>query len=476
MDLYQQIFFTTLAISFGILHLILFLYNRGFKSNLFFAIFLFLYALNIFFDFQASLASSTEEALFYLRLHRLVMPYNSVFALLFSYYAFQLKIPKHFWFIVAALAITGFFAVLKPIENLNYVQIAQLVVLIEAIRIFNSAFKNKRYDAWIIVSGFMLLFLFSMYDMLLDLNIMNPINNIQNGYQYGFLFLIISVSIYLARDFARVNRIILIKEREAREMEISQKLLEAEDNRKAKELNEARSIQLSLLPNRITNIKNYDICFDMHTASEVGGDYYDYSISENGEITIVIGDATDHGMRAGMMVSIIKSLFLTHANNTDIKDFLNSCSRTIKQMKLKNLYMALMLIKIKDRRLTASSAGIPPLFIYRNKSNTIEEFKIKGMPLGAVDSFPYETIETELDYRDTVLLMTDGLPDLFNKDNESFGNERVKEIFMQNAANTVNEIVRNLFSAGERWRADHKQSDDITLVVFRPNKEKMLVD
>lgn len=473
MDLYQQIFFTTLAISFGILHFIIFLYNRRFKSNLFFAIFLFLYALNIFFDFQASLSGSTEEALFYLRLHRFVMPYNSVFALLFLYYAFEITIPKYFWLIVAGLAITGFFAVLEPIKNFDYVQIAQAAALIEAIRIFISTLKIKKYDAWIIASGFMLLFLFSMYDMLLDLNLMNPINNIENGYPFGFLFLIISASIYLARDFARVNRIILTKELEAREMEIAQKLLEAEDNRKAKELNEARDIQLSLLPNCITNIKNYDICFDMRTASEVGGDYYDYSISESGEITIVVGDATDHGMKAGMMVSIIKSLFLTHVNNTDIKDFLNSCSRTIKQMKLKNLYMALMLIKIKDRRLTASSAGIPPIFIYRRKTNIIEEYKLKGMPLGAVDSFPYETIETELDYGDTVLLMTDGLPELFNKDNESFGYERMKEVFMQNAGGTVSEIVKDLFSAGERWRADHKQNDDITLVAFRPQKGTM---
>ena len=94
---------------------------------------------------------------------------------------------------------------------------------------------------------------------------------------------------------------------------------------------------------------------------QVGGDYYDYFISGSGEISIVIGDATDHGMKAGMMVSIIKGLFLTHINNMEIKKFLNSCSQTIKQMKLKNLYMALMLVKINDRRLEMSSAGIPPL-------------------------------------------------------------------------------------------------------------------
>ena len=471
MDLYQQIFFSTVAISFGILHLILFLYNRRFKSNLFFAIFLFLYALNIFFDFQASMSPSYSEELFFLRLHRAVMPYNSLFVLLFLYYAFETKIPKYFWLITAAIVITGFYAVLDPINNFNYVQIPMVIAILEASRICIFAIKKKKYDAWILTTGFILLSLFSSYDLFMDLGMINPVAGIVNGYPFGFFCLIISASIYLAGDFARANTTILIKEREAKEMEIAQRILEAEDNRKAKELNEARDIQLSLLPNCITSIKNYDICFDMRTASEVGGDYYDYSISESGEITIVIGDATDHGMKAGMMVSIIKSLFLTHVNNTDSKDFLNSCSRTIKQMKLKNLYMALMLIKIKDRRLTASSAGIPPIFIHRRKTNLIEELKLKGMPLGAVDYFPYETIETELDFGDTVLLMTDGLPDLFNKENESFGNERIKEIFAKNAGLSVSKIVKELFSAGDRWRADFKQNDDITLVAVRPKVE-----
>jgi serine phosphatase RsbU (regulator of sigma subunit) len=253
-------------------------------------------------------------------------------------------------------------------------------------------------------------------------------------------------------------------------MEIAQKLLEAEDKRKAKELNEARDLQLSLLPQCITNIKDFDICFDMRTASEVGGDYYDYNISEGGEISLVIGDATDHGMKAGMMVSIIKSLFLTNVNKMGITDFLNNCSQTIKQMKLKNLYMALMLLKLSGNKLTVSSAGIPPLLIYRKKTNMVEEFKIKGMPLGALNSFPYESIETKLELGDTVLLMTDGLPELFNKEKKTFGFEKVKRVFLKCANEPVTDIANELFSAGEEWSLDSKQNDDITFVVFRFSK------
>ena len=123
MDLYQQIFFTTLAIAFGLVHLILFLYNRHLKSNLYFAIFAFLYAANIFFDFQASLATSGREQLFHLRNHRAVMPYNSIFALLFIYSIFDSRIPKQFWFISLGLILTGILSVFDPVDNFKYVQI-----------------------------------------------------------------------------------------------------------------------------------------------------------------------------------------------------------------------------------------------------------------------------------------------------------------------------------------------------------------
>lgn len=397
------------------------------------------------------------------------MPYNSLFALLFLYYAFDFDIPKYFWALVVALVVTGFLAVLKPIEYFIYVQIPILLAIAEAVRILGSAVKKKKNDAWIIATGFILLFVFTSYDLFMDLNLIAGFAGIDNGYPFGFVCLIICASMYLARDFARANKTILTREREAREMEVAQKVLEAEDRRKAKELQEAREVQLSLLPECITDLQDYEFCFEMIPATEVGGDYYDYQVSDDGEISLVIGDATSHGMKAGMMVSIMKSLFLSHVKSMEIREFLNRCSGTIKQMKLKNLFMALMLIKIKGNRLKISSAGIPPLLIYRKEAGEIEEIRIKGMPLGALDSFQYETVETELYAGDTVLMMTDGLLELFNDERESFGSERVKQILQSGAEDgkPVNKIVDSMFAAGKKWRGDTKQNDDITFVSFR---------
>ena len=136
MFLYQQIFFSTVAVSFGILHIIIFLYNRRYKSNLFFALFLFIYSANIFFDYQASLSNTFEEAIIYLRIHRGVVVLNPIFVMLFLYNAFKFKIPRHFWLIAATLIVTGFFAVLDPINNFKYTQYPAIIATLEAIRIF----------------------------------------------------------------------------------------------------------------------------------------------------------------------------------------------------------------------------------------------------------------------------------------------------------------------------------------------------
>jgi serine phosphatase RsbU (regulator of sigma subunit) len=470
MDVYIQIFLSTLALAFGILHFIIYLYSDRQKANLYFALFLIFYALNTFFDYQSSITSSTSIEYTYLRIHRGLFPFTPIFALLFVYSLFKIKFPKQFWFISIALLIFTIPAIIKPVEYFNYVQILLIAVLIESIRVYINIIRAKVEGAIIVSFAFSMLMIFSIYDLLLDFNLLDPIYNIRNGNPFGFLILLFLMSVYLARNFARANKEILTKEREAQKMELSQKLLEVEDKRKSKELNDARELQLSLLPHCANNIGNLEICFDMRTASEVGGDYYDYELSEDGELSIVIGDATDHGMKAGMMVSIVKSLFLARDKNTEIKEFFNNCSKTIKQMKLKNLFMALMVIKIRGENLISSSAGIPPFLVYRKKTKLVEEFKTKGMPLGAVDNFPYQTIEAKLEIGDTVLLMTDGLIELFNGEKVQFGEDRIKEIFKMNALLPVTEIIAKLFSAGEEWVGNNNQNDDITLVAFRLNK------
>ena len=465
-DLYQQIFFTSIAAGFCILHFILYYYNRHLKSNLYFALFLFFYAMVIFFDFQSSLTEYPESWI-YLRFHRGVSPFSSGMILLFSYTIFDHHIPKHFWLIGAGLIVSGLLAALEPMYNFLFLQIFQLIAAGETVRIYTLAIKMRKPGAWYISTGFSFLLLFSLYDLFMDFGWIDAVFDIYNGYPFGFFFLIIFTSAYLAKDYAGIISHIRSQEKEKREVEIRHRILQVEDERKSKELDEARDLQLSMLPKCVPELNDLDVCFDMRPATEVGGDYYDYLIDKDKGLVLAIGDATGHGMRAGIMVSVIKSLFITQAGRLPMTEFFNHCSQTIRQMNFKNLFMSLLLVRIKGHSLSASSAGMPPILIYHAGNGEIEELVTKGMPLGAVESYAYQTVETRIETGDVILLMSDGFPELFNDRGEMFEDFRIKDILKKSGGQRAGDIIRHLLTAGDDWRNGRKLHDDISLVVIK---------
>jgi len=222
-----------------------------------------------------------------------------------------------------------------------------------------------------------------------------------------------------------------------------------------------------MLPKELPQLPNLDIAVYMKTATEVGGDYYDFHVGMDGTLTVVIGDATGHGMKAGTMVTATKSLFSTHAANPDILFTFNEITRCIKQMNIHMLSMCLTIIKIQGNNIVMSAAGMPPALIYRKQDMAVEEIVLKGMPLGAVSDFPYQLKETTINPGDTMLILSDGLPELFKKDKEMFSYERVVQEFSKSAHKSPEEIIEDLKTAGSNWIDNGEPDDDITFVVLK---------
>ena len=130
-------------------------------------------------------------------------------------------------------------------------------------------------------------------------------------------------------------------ELKAQAVEAQALVVQAENERKTKELEEARQLQLSMLPKELPQLPNLDIAVYMKTATEVGGDYYDFHIGIDGTLTVVVGDATGHGMKAGTMVTTTKSLFNVLAPNPNIVDTFHEMTRCLKLMHLEKLSMCM---------------------------------------------------------------------------------------------------------------------------------------
>jgi len=260
---------------------------------------------------------------------------------------------------------------------------------------------------------------------------------------------------------------IATEERVAREMEISQRVLEADNARKTKELEEARALQLSMLPGTVPALPGLEIAVYMKTATEVGGDYYDFAVSPGGTLTVALGDATGHGAKAGTMVVAAKSLFNGFSDTPNLLDIFEKLTDSIKKLNMRSMFMSMLLLRVKERTAVVTSAGMPSPLIYRKATHTVEEVTLKGMPLGAFLDFPYEEKKAELSIGDTIILMSDGFPELFNGQQETLGYSRVKEIIAEAGGKTPQEMIEYFSKTGELWANGKPQDDDITFVVLR---------
>ena len=174
---------------------------------------------------------------------------------------------------------------------------------------------------------------------------------------------------------------------------------------KPKSLKKRGSCSYQCFPNELPNLPHLDIAVYMQTATEVGGDYYDFRVGLNGTLNIALGDATGHGMQAGTLVTIMKGIFTLESESNEVLPFFDKSVQALKEIKLGRLMMAFAFLKIKNNELSLSNAGVPPVYIFRKNKNEVEEIDNKGMPLGAMNNYPYKETKTELNSGDAILLI-----------------------------------------------------------------------
>jgi len=268
----------------------------------------------------------------------------------------------------------------------------------------------------------------------------------------------------MARDLSDQQKRLVEEERLRHERDVRESLLTAEMERKTRELEDAREFQLSLLPKTLPEHSAFEVAVHMTTATEVGGDYYDFRMSRDGSLVVAIGDATGHGARAGTMVTVVKSLFSAWTGEEAVAAFLAEATRTIKRMELGRMAMALSIVRFGRDGMVVSAAGMPPVLVWRAATSEVEEIAVEGMPLGTL-AFDYDERSVPLAAGDTVLLMTDGFPELLNAIGEPFGYPKVQEAFRDAAAGDPRDLISKLAAVADAW--SDEPSDDITFVVVR---------
>ncbi|HTV03203.1 MAG TPA: PP2C family protein-serine/threonine phosphatase [Luteitalea sp.] len=238
----------------------------------------------------------------------------------------------------------------------------------------------------------------------------------------------------------------------------------AEAERQAHELEEARAFQLSLLPSRLPDLVGWEAVASMQTASEVGGDYFDVRRMPDGIATLVIGDATGHGLRAGTLVATTKGLFQAVGDHDDLGVALQVMGAALRDLRLRGLFMALTIVRVHpDGRADLASAGMPPALLL-DRDGQVTPIGETAPPLGAPIRFGYSTRSLHLRPGDRLVLMTDGVPERLDASDELYGYARVPPLAAAHRHHDGADYIRAIEADLDAF-AGRPPADDATLLV-----------
>jgi serine phosphatase RsbU (regulator of sigma subunit)/anti-sigma regulatory factor (Ser/Thr protein kinase) len=259
-----------------------------------------------------------------------------------------------------------------------------------------------------------------------------------------------------AAPAVRVAQLVRQQEQEVRERE-----------RVEQELRVATLIQQRFLPRELPKIDNWKVDAYYRPALEVGGDFYDFFDLPGDRIGIVVGDVTDKGVPAALVMATTHSLIRAEAPR------LVSPSKVLKRindvltpdmppkMFVTCLYAVL---EPATGRIQFANAGHNLPFVRTNEG--VVELRATGMPLGLLTGMSYEEKDATINHGESMLLHSDGLAEAHNPDSEMFGFPRVGKIMGDQSAEA--RLIEDLLDELDRFTGPGwLQEDDITLVTFQ---------
>lgn len=249
-----------------------------------------------------------------------------------------------------------------------------------------------------------------------------------------------------------------------------------ESIRMKKELDSAKEIQLSMLPESNSVINNIDIAGISLPAKEVGGDYFDYFKLSDTKLGVFICDVSGHGVASGLMLSGLRScMHLILEDEDEPKIVMEKLNRMVRKTQQRKMFVTAVfaLVDTEKNECRLFNAGhLPP---YKISESAGEIFKIRkhGITLGAIDNIaiPEHDSEVVFDFNrgDKIVFYTDGLSEAMNKTKQEYGFGRIESILQQNTDKNPAELIDILNNDVRDFIGDSEQIDDLTILIIGRN-------
>jgi hypothetical protein len=212
-----------------------------------------------------------------------------------------------------------------------------------------------------------------------------------------------------------------------------------------------------------------------------GGDvYYVSSCATNRILRLLVADVSGHGKAVHDLATELRRLMRRYVNHIDQNQFVRSMNEQFAALSEAGIFATAIVSTFfaPTSRLTLCNAGHPPPLLYRSakrewtyleEAEPAENSDIVNMPLGIVDFSDYETFDVPLKVGDLVLCYTDSLVESNGRNGQLLGQQGLLEIVRGLPLDDPVVLIPNLLAAIGKQADDNLTTDDVTVLVFRPN-------
>jgi sigma-B regulation protein RsbU (phosphoserine phosphatase) len=250
----------------------------------------------------------------------------------------------------------------------------------------------------------------------------------------------------------------------------------AEKERLENEMEIARAIQQSFLPETISQVEGFDVAAKSLMAKEVGGDFFDVIPFEvvkikPGRMGVLIADVSGKGIPAALFMAL--SRIIVRVNATWFYDeparAIHDANNLIAADSKAGMFVTLFygILDHTSHTFTYVNAGHNPPIVYHGSDGTFSELAATGIAMGVITDAEYVSNEQPLSPGDVVVLYTDGITEAMNVREEMFGEERLYAVIHGAKDLSAGKILATILDAVREFTGDYPQSDDITLMVVR---------
>jgi len=237
-------------------------------------------------------------------------------------------------------------------------------------------------------------------------------------------------------------------------------------NEQRRELEQARDIQMGLLPRAIPEVSGLDIGSVWKPAKSVSGDYYDVIPAPGGKTVICIGDVSGKGMPAALLMANVQAAIKAFApQNLPPAELCRRVNLILWSNSTGGRFMSLFfgLFDPQEQQVAYTCAGHnPPILLRSDGSET--RLVVGGTVLGLFPDSEYETEIRPFKPGDRLVLFTDGVTECINAAEEEFGEERLRQTVRANSGANATSLAGSVIDAVCKHAGDTFQ-DDATLVV-----------